>query len=839
VNPLTNLAVAFETQAALEQRMLEKGVTRYIDIQERAANEGDLTKAQDSLFQGAFGKVLTAVNISHLEESLKTWPAYPAPHAKAMTDVDHQLLAAIALKHCFNGAANEMDLTTLAVHVGVDVEIEMAATAVRNNDKEAFDKIAKRRCQTVKAREQQAKDLLAAKGELVMEIEEHLVIGLQLINMVLNSTNLFNVQMAAAANDEFVVQFNEEGYRTLHFTDEALQRMETTKEIQQWMHPVYQPMVVRPVPWSSFNTGAYTDQRVAKTVPLSTVTHKEIKAQIDQAAQNDVPFVQALNAIQDVPLRINERVLQALVYVFDNGIPVGKVPGFKKPIPEGADKETKRNIRKDNDKIRAKRLAVQAAINEAVIYVGKDFYQPHQLDWRGRVYAKPGFNHQRADFCKGLYDLARGEVLTEEGVYWLKWHIATTGAFKVNGVPVDKMPEADRVAWTDARLDNIMEIAQDPIGQLHNWSDADSPFCFLAACFALYDYFRDNTSLCHIPVAIDGSCSGLQHFSALLRDSHGGSFVNLVPGEKPADVYAEVASIVFPLVQADASGDDEEAARFARMWLAYGIDRKVAKRATMTFVYGSKQSGFADQLLEDIVDTDKGRPIFGDTWELQKPACLYLAKHINTAVRQTVRAASDAMKFLQDIAGILAKENLPVAWTTCMGLPVVNAYYKPNVKQVKSVLWNRALNIPVRFDPTLITGFSRDLLVHKQRNGIAPNFVHSLDSAHLMSVVLASKEAGINDFLLIHDSFACLPSQMGRFGRIVRETFVNMYTNNEPLQEVFDNAVGALMKKAAESQNAATLKGIERSLKALRKLSLPVKGTLDLAQIIDSKYAFA
>src|SRR3546814_17064020 len=43
-----------------------------------------------------------------------------------------------------------------------------------------------------------------------------------------------------------------------------------------------------------------------------------------------------------------------------------------------------------------------------------------------------------------------------------------------------------------------------------------------------------------IPVALDGSCSGLQHFSAMLRDEEGGAAVNLLPAERPQDVYKGV-----------------------------------------------------------------------------------------------------------------------------------------------------------------------------------------------------------------------------------------------------------------------------------------------------------
>ena len=36
-----------------------------------------------------------------------------------------------------------------------------------------------------------------------------------------------------------------------------------------------------------------------------------------------------------------------------------------------------------------------------------------------------------------------------------------------------------------------------------------------------------------LPVQIDGSCNGLQHYAALGRDARGGGAVNLLPSERP------------------------------------------------------------------------------------------------------------------------------------------------------------------------------------------------------------------------------------------------------------------------------------------------------------------
>ncbi|SAK95803.1 DNA-dependent RNA polymerase [Caballeronia temeraria] len=827
---LDTIDLDYTRQAELEQSMIERGAQRYADNNERALHAGDIARNQNKLFTSAFQKAVVAFAAAAAEASAKR--GRPAAHVPALNSVDHELLTAITLRTLFNGAAIDRSVTDMAHSIGFEVEAEMACLklaeqAKATNDKE-LKKLVGRKVTSARVGARKGEDLLEAAGE-ERTPDEFIKIGLNLINIALPAMDMFDM----VEGDSF------SGASTLKFTEAAQSEMDGMAEIQQWMHPVYQPMVTRPNPWTAMDTGAYNDARVAKTVPLMATPNKKIRKLVDEAAKAGAPFVRALNAVQDVPLQLNAKVLEVLEHCFSNGIAVGKVPG--KPVEIAKDEDPKKamQMRKDNGAIRAKRNAIRAAIAEAKQYVGNPFYQPHTLDWRGRVYARPGLNHQRADFAKGMYELARGEVLNEDGVYWLKWHVATTGAFKVEGLAMDKASHDRRVQWTDENLPTVRAVAEDPLASLELWRKADSPFCFLAACLALDAYLKDPTGyVCHIPVAVDGSCSGLQHFSALLRDPEGGSYVNLLPSDIPQDVYRTVASKVLPLVQADLA--DPEKAPMAQKWIDYGLDRKVAKRATMTFVYGSRQKGFADQLVEDIIDVEgKGRETFGTEWADQVPAAHYLAAHIMKAVTETVKAAAAAMEWLQKVAGILARHNIPVRWVTPLGLPVENAYHKPNVKQLTMTLWNRSVNVPVRYDPQVVMGYTKELLEHKQRNSIAPNFVHSLDSAHLMAVVLKAVDNGINDFLLIHDSFAALPNQMPKFNVLIRDAFVELYENNEPLEGVLSNAVDDIMALVEKCDSADVMSKLQKSMKDLGKLGIPAKGTLDLEAIRQSPYAFA
>lgn len=67
----------------------------------------------------------------------------------------------------------------------------------------------------------------------------------------------------------------------------------------------------------------------------------------------------------------------------------------------------------------------------------------------------------------------------------------------------------------------------------------------------------------------DGSCNGLQHYAALGGDMLGAEQVNLLPSERPQDVYEAVAVIVRELVKKDVE---------AGLPLAKAIDGKISRK---------------------------------------------------------------------------------------------------------------------------------------------------------------------------------------------------------------------------------------------------------------------
>jgi DNA-directed RNA polymerase len=386
------------------------------------------------------------------------------------------------------------------------------------------------------------------------------------------------------------------------------------------------------------------------------------------------------------------------------------------------------------------------------------------------------------------------------------------------------------VKWVDDNLGIIKAIVANPKGTVEAWTLSDSPFCFLAAAKALVDVLNDPETLCGIAVAIDGSCSGLQHFSAILRDPEGAKHVNLIPSARPQDVYRAVAEKTSVVVAKDAGMD------IADLWMTFGINRSLCKRNTMTYGYGSEAGGMSKQLWEDFLKKEGAKRHFGDDGKFRREAGTYLAKINYESIKQTVPGAEACKTFFRAISKELSSANLPSSWFSPTGFPVISTYYEPTFKKVDSFAWEGSER--VRYQPKLLTGYTKKIAKNDQKLGISPNFIHSMDAAHLHMVANKAVAEGINDFMLIHDSFATTPNRMVRFSQIVRETFVEMYENNDPLQDLLENAKG-LLKVRATTVDADDAKDMLKLVANLEQLEVPVRGSLDLKVVLQSEYCFA
>jgi len=110
----------------------------------------------------------------------------------------------------------------------------------------------------------------------------------------------------------------------------------------------------------------------------------------------------------------------------------------------------------------------------------------------------------------------------------------------------------------------------------------------------------------------------------------------------------------------------------------------------------------------------------------------------------------------------------------------------------------------------------------KQRNAAAPNFIHSLDASHLMFSVLAGLDVGMEDFMLIHDSFGTQAADTQEFSYLIREQFVAMYEHFDVIQRLYNSAFSQLNDGSR-----------------MAMVDIPERGNLNLREVLASDYAFA
>ena len=387
------------------------------------------------------------------------------------------------------------------------------------------------------------------------------------------------------------------------------------------------------------------------------------------------------------------------------------------------------------------------------------FFFPSQCDFRGRIYNIPSFlNIQGNDPSRSLLEFNRPEKLKDkEDARWLAIHGANTFGN-------DKVTLEEREKWAYDFADEAQKIADNPTSVL-SYADADKPWQFLAWCFEWAHWTREGKLLSQLPVSMDATNNGLQILSLLMRDEEGAWDTNVMPTPTPQDIYGVVAERVKLKLEQDAQSDD-----IAKEWLRFGIDRKLAKRPTMVWPYGGtfySCRAYVDEWYQDCLRKERRQNPFSE--DLRYRVTGYLARHVWDSINEVLDRPKQCMDWLQQVADIMSDQRKSIAWTTPTGFPVLQDYKAFSHQDVKTKLSGKATWVHFR-------GTTDRLCKRSQRNGISPNFVHSLDSALLAKSVIEANKQGIYDFAMIHDSFGTHSNNCPLFAKILREQTSSIFT---------------------------------------------------------------
>ena len=544
--------------------------------------------------------------------------------------------------------------------------------------------------------------------------------------------------------------------RYLVVDPEVLQLMEQGHFLREMLRPRYLPMIVPPFRWSENAEGGYT--RIRKPYVL-----KVADAQTDALEAADLGHAhRCLNAVNVTPWRPNRRVLAVMEEFWERGggdLGVPHRENFPMPprIPdeEWAD-ETKRRSAKEqafavhtqNQKLLGVRTQFIQKLAVANRFLDYDaIWFPHSFDFRSRTYPLPLFLHHHGDdVCRGLLEFAEAKEPGDQGSLWLDVHAA-------NCYGVDKCSLAERVQWVEAHADEIGESLNDPFGYTF-WQQADKPWQFLAACYAL----ADDDAAAHIPTQQDGKCNGLQHYAAMGRDEQAARAVSLTPADEPADIYTDVVNVTKELVAGDATKGKANAVALLPF-----IERNVVKQTVMTTVYGVTMIGARKQIHKKLKKAG-----FAD--EQLYAASKYLSRLVLMAMRETAPKAVEIMDWLKRCARLIVNKptKQAVSWTTPIGFPVVQPYQISHSRAIRTIMGDFRIPRGTADDPPRRG---------RQCNGVAPNFVHSVDATHMLLTALACETAGVT-FAAVHDSFWTHAATGNDLAVILRNEFVALHERN-------------------------------------------------------------
>lgn len=685
-------------------------------------------------------------------------------------------------------------------------------------------------------------------------VTEKFQTGLVLTHLFVESTGLVEYEDVFKKNKHLKI---------LIPTQELVNWTENMNEKLELMQPLFLPMVCQPKEWTSILEGGYISPYLKKNKLIKNNSRDYLK-KLETAK---MPIVyEAINHLQNTQWQVNKRVLDVVKALWEEGRAVAELPDREDeplipyPYPDRGKaseenwseeeieiiKKWKRDtyeIHKRNVQKRSVRLLVSQIIRIADQFAAYDtIWFPHQMDFRGRLYPIPVLlQPQGTDLSKGLLHFARGKPVDNESIKWLQIHGANVYGY-------DKESYEKRIDWTKSRSSEILSYAENPLLN-RGWTEADKPFQFLAFCFEYRDYLSNPESFrTHIPIQLDGTCNGLQHYSALLRDPVGGSAVNLVNTEKPSDIYAKVAERLEQKLKeiknekcictddnsnsVDSNTDSRDSNQnrntgsnnhlnyqvCATHWLNLGINRKLTKRPVMVLPYGGTMLSCREYIQEYLTDNYSPNFIWKHFEVGENPTdCIFkvsvwLSKYLWESIQETLKAATVGMDYLRKIARIITKEKQYIEWLTPAGLLVRQAYASRKKKEIKTELYGSILRTTVNLDlETLDT--------QRQLNGICPNFIHSLDASCLMLYLIKCKKANIDSFMTVHDCYGTLAPDTTMSAKLLREAFVEIY--RQPILENFTEDV---------------LSGLEINEEEIPEI--PEKGSLDIEEVLNSDYFF-
>ena len=820
-----------QIQIQHEQEMLDRGVSRYRRNVLKAQAKGQESDTQHGslLMKTTIDKLINSLDI-YIKTSLAGEAGKHTTAAKILSTLDIEVCCYVALKSVINSLTTRSTMTTVCVQIGQNIHDQHLCDEFKLHNKLWFkstmDYMAKRKASRIHRKMTLRKAADKANTSYnTWTTPELYHIGSKLVDLIIQTTGMV-----------FVDKVHTGKKRVTHYlsaTPEILDWVRQLNSLNETLTPEALPFVIPPKNRTTIMSEVMHSTIWKKRLPLIKTRNRHLLEELE--GDPDLKkTIDAVNILQNTPFRINKRIIKLQRMCWESGQSWGGIPSWDDTpmplspfpnMPTHTLNESQKQILFKHKKAlqlvherNASALSKKIAFERSLIVAERfskysELFFIYQTDFRGRIYPVAQFlSPQGSSVIKAQMLLANGAPIdTFDELSWLYHHAANCFGY-------DKKTISERVRLIEEMMPEIIAIDSDPLTHT-SWKDCDDPWGFLAACFEIAQFQREGYGfISHISVNLDATNSGLQLYSAMLRDKVGALATNVMPSDSPADVYKDVAIICENKLAEEALLDTDEA-EWAKVWLEMGIDRKLCKKPCMTRCYSATLFSCRDYVRDELTYRfESGKLInpFGDNDDAFIKATFYLAKMIWASISDCVISAHEAMNWLQKIARDVSREEIPLMWQTPSGFKIVQSY--PEMK---------SLRIQTHIDGQLVRprmASPNYTKVDKKRaaSGVSPNFIHGIDSAFMVLTILSCASGGsagekpITDFWMIHDSYGTTVKNVALLAKTLREVFVQMFEDNDVLEQFRDSMLKAIPEVAHP----------------------PKKGTLCLKGVIESKYFF-
>lgn len=749
-----------EDQLALEAEMFDIGRDRVLFMNNRyvTCRMESLSHYGTALTVAGVDKLIRQINY-HCRRMEKGEAGRSYALLGPMAEMPARKVAAVAVRVVMDQITQTTRLHPLAHEVGQMLWMETMLHRATKWELKLHKRVPKRR-------RLKAQDITRMQNTQMWDARERLATGVFLVQLIATHTGLIEVYM------------ERQGIKTVRMvraTDGCMQWIKGVTSTQELLSPLIMPMVYPAKTWTTPLDGGYYTPEVWGNTLIKT--DSEIVA---KETKGDEPFIRAANMQQQVAWQVNDWMLRQLHYAWDRSLEIGKlmpregweVPPYPKHLPDDHPDVTQwkfnaRQIHEKNDNAKHRKVATAKQLWLAEKFAGeRALYYPMQLDFRGRYYYRPPFlNPQANDIGRSLLQFAEGTPLrSKTEANWLKIHGA-------NLYGHGKLTWNARLDWANDNAAAINAAGNDPWSYSDFWTKASDPWQFLAFCRAHYQWhqavLKGDAYVCQLPVQLDCTCSGIQHYAAFLRNEGMASLVNLLPSEKPQDIYNALIDRVLDILRND---DNPDAAK----WLSLQPDRTLGKNIVMTLPYSASRRavfGFCQQWA-----CERGTDLYGmDCWAFKRGAigtCHYMATILYRETSDLIGPARDAMQWFKRVGRVAGENNIALHWHSPSGLYVRQTYENYRYTRIKlhhlsTVPMDlRSYHIPAGLDPM------------RMGNGLSPNVVHSMDASHMALATIRAMEGGVRNLGGIHDCFSTTPAEMETLRDAVRSSFADLYSHD-------------------------------------------------------------